>query len=223
MDFVLTPLEVRVLGALVEKELTTPEYCPLSLNAVVLACNQRSNRDPVMSLYEEDVTHALETLRGRQLAWLRSTPGSRVDKFEHNLTARFGFSQMELSSLCALMLRGACTPGEIRGCTGRMYQFKDLAEVETILLGLATKENGPFVTKLPVQSGKKEHRYVHLFAGDRPMAEIDRSRENENAAGEPSSGPIHDRVAQLEERVAQLTEELIWVKKSFEEFRKAFE
>ena len=223
MDFILSPIEVRVLGSLVEKELTTPEYCPLTLNSLVLACNQKSNRDPITSLSEEEVSLALETLRSRQLAWQRSTPGSRVAKFEHNLAARFGFSQMEMAVVCVLMLRGFCTPGEIRSCTGRMYQFKDLAEVEAVLQNLTVKEHGPFVARLALQPGKKEARFAHLFSGEVAVPAEASVAGPEKGNGIAPASSVHDRLAGLEERVACLTDELAALRQEFVNFKKAFE
>ena len=241
MDIVLSPVEVRVLGSLVEKELTTPEYYPLSLVALVAACNQKSNRDPVMSLSGDDVTMAIDSLRAKNLAWQLSTAGGRVPKFEHNLPARlnilaenapaesesadagepqgahavaFNLLRRELSALCVLMLRGPLTIGEIRGCTGRMHPFEDLTDVEDCLSKLG---NAGLVAKLQREPGRKENRYCHCFSGE-PAA-------LSQPAAQPvvQPGTVVDRVQNLEQKVAQLTDDISKVKQEFEEFRKKFE
>ena len=171
MEFILSPIEVRVLGSLIEKEITTPEYYPLTLNSLVLACNQKSNRDPVTAYSEEEVLDAVETLRNKQLAWQRSIPGSRALKYEQNLKAKFGFEHRELAVVCVFMLRGPSTAGEIRGYTGRMHQFRDLAKVEESLATLSAWETGPIVLKLPRLPGTKEHRFAHLFSGEAAIAQ----------------------------------------------------
>jgi uncharacterized protein YceH (UPF0502 family) len=219
MELLLSSHEVRVLGSLLEKELTTPEYYPLTINSLIAACNQKSNRDPVMTLSENDVRTAMDLLRGKRLAWEMNLSGSRVPKYEHNLPAKFAFTQQESSVLCILMLRGPCTPGEIRVCSGRMYAFKDLAEVEETLQGLTEKENGPFVAKLSVQPGKKEHRYAHLFSGE-PPSTPDVALHVESAPSEQSPG---ERIVALEERITMVTDDLINLKQAFEEFKKSFE
>jgi len=242
MDIICNPIEVRVLGALVEKELTTPEYYPLSLNSLVAACNQKSNRDPVMELSEDDIILAIESLRGKNLAWQLNSAGSRVPKFEHNLPARlkimvadeleeqkhnadadqasvksveFNLLKREIAVLCVLMLRGPLTIGEIRGCTGRMYEFKDLSEVEEALQKL--NGNG-FAAKLDKEPGRKENRYHHCFCG-KPQVKTAVAETMVIAA----SGTTADRVLTLEQKVADLGQELTNVKKDLEDFKKKFE
>jgi uncharacterized protein YceH (UPF0502 family) len=221
MDIVLSPVEIRVLGSLVEKELTTPEYYPLTLNSAMLACNQKSNRDPVMNLAENDVRIALETLCNKNLAWHRNQTGNRVPKFEHNLTHKFSLAQQEVSVLCVLMLRGPCTPGELRVCTGRMYAFKDLLEVEQVLQHLSeTSAGGPFVVRLPREPGRKEHRFMHLFGGE---VSIPAGGENQSTESEKGSAPVSpspDRVAVLEEKVAQLMDEVTVLKQELGDLKK---
>ena len=232
MDIVLTPVEVRVLGSLVEKELTTPEYYPLSLIALVAACNQKSNRDPVMTLTSDDMTMAIDSLRGKNLAWQLNTAGGRVPKFEHNLPARlkilteaaqedashnesasgitdgepgnaktveFNLLRREIAALCVLMLRGPLTLGEIRGCTGRMHQFKDLRDVEECLARLS---GAGFVAKLPRLPGTKENRFVHCFSGEPPAAAQPAAAAAPAAAqvvqSAIQSGTVADRVLQFE-------------------------
>lgn len=223
MELLLTPTEVRVLGSLVEKELTTPEYCPLTMNALILACNQKTNREPVTSYSEEEVADAVETLRTKQLAWQRSIPGSRVLKYEQNLRARFGFELRELAVMTVLMLRGPSTVGEIRGYTGRMYQFRDLTEVEESLQKLAGWETGPLVAKLPRQPGTKEHRYTHLLAGEPAVEAVPEQAGDTAEIPATQSRSLGERIADLEEKTAQISEELAAMKKAFEDFRKAFE
>ena len=164
MDVTLNDTELRVLGSLIEKELTTPEYYPLSLNALVNACNQKSNRDPVMNLDEDAVTRALDSLRFKQFALL-SGAGGRVAKYRHALAEKFRFSPAELTVLCELMLRGAQTVGELRSRGERMHAFADLAEVEGVLQDLMERTPA-VVARLPRQPGRKESRYAQLFAGE---------------------------------------------------------
>ncbi len=223
MDIVLSPAEVRVLGSLIEKEFTVPEYCPLTLNSLVLACNQKSNRDPVTAYSEDEVLDAVETLRNRQLAWQRSIPGSRVLKYEQNLKAKFGFDQREIAVACVLMLRGPSTPGEIRGYTGRLYQFRDLAEVEESLALLAAWETGPVVARLPRLPGTKEHRFAHLFSGEVIVAPGSEVAEEGAAANSGISLTLTERISLLEEKTTRLAEELAATKQAFEEFRRSFE
>src|ERR1700722_12751105 len=165
MDWQLDAAEARVLGALLEKETTTPDYYPLSLNALVNAWNQRSNREPVMDLDENDVRQALDSLDGKGLAGARGGADSRVTKYEHRLPETFNFNRRESALLCVLLLRGPQTPGELRGRTERMYRFNDLSDVQSVLQRLMTRE--PALTKvLPRQPGTKEARYAHLLSGD---------------------------------------------------------
>jgi uncharacterized protein YceH (UPF0502 family) len=251
MDIVLSPIEVRVLGSLVEKELTTPEYYPLTLNALVLACNQKSNRDPVMSLCNEDVSAALELLRGKNLAWQMSVAGARVPKYEHNLPAKLmaafhpGDSasgnetgdappdslvhgrtvattlvRRELAVLTALMLRGPLTPGELRGVTGRMYPFKDPAELEETVQKLMSSEFGPLIAKLPKQPGRKEQRYAHLFSGDVAAQSAPADAPGAGAQTAAPALPLSDRLSLLEQKVALLADEIVAIKQAVVEIKK---
>src|ERR1035441_4120875 len=227
MDWQLDATEVRVLGALMEKEKTTPEYYPMSLNAVVNACNQKSNRDPVVAYDEETVETALQGLRDKGLS-SRISGGSRVPKHEHRFTERCNLGRREEAVLCVLMLRGPQTVGELRGRTDRLYNFDDLEAVENTLNRLA---DIGFVKKLARQTGYKEQRWAQLLAGDvetveeeAPAAErgpSDRERmaglEEGRAAAAADGGPSdRERIAELERVVAEL-------KRVFEEFRKNFE
>lgn len=210
---VLSDVEVRVLGALVEKQITTPEYYPLTLNALVNACNQTSSRDPVVNYDDPTVTLGLDRLRDKKLAYVFAGADSRVVKFGQKLTERFELTSAELAVLCVLLLRGPQTPGEIRGRTGRMHEFASLADVELTLDALASRKPLPLVVRLPRQLGFKEARFAHLLAGPVTLA-----------PGEPASPPAPlDRVGQLEQEVASLRQELGELRQQFASFRQQFE
>jgi uncharacterized protein YceH (UPF0502 family) len=175
VNIVLSDVDARVLGCLIEKEITTPEYYPLSLNALVHACNQKSNRDPLMNLDEDAVRHALRTLGEQTLA--RSAGGdSRVAKYEHRLADTFNFTRPETAIVCELLLRGPQTPGELRSRAERMHPFEDLNVVHSTLKHLMEREP-PLVKVLPRQSGNKEARYVHLLSGDVEIREAPPAKE----------------------------------------------
>jgi uncharacterized protein len=218
----LTSTEARVLGALIEKEITTPEYYPLSLNALLNACNQKSNRDPVMTLDEEAVRRALHSLNQNGLARSAATDG-RVAKFEHRINEVFNFHRHEIALLCVLLLRGAQTPGELRSRTDRLYQFDDLDSVHSALHLLMNRE--PALVKiLPRHPGTKESRYAHLLSGDvhessAPAVQIDLARGSVQAAW-PSPDP---RFALLEEEVAELRSEVADLKRQLALFQKQFQ
>src|SRR5437764_9656394 len=161
----LTGIEVRVLGSLIEKDITTPDYYPLSLNALVNACNQKNNREPLMTLDEESVRNALSSLQQRRMAGPAGGADSRVTKYEHRLQEIFNFDRREIAILCVLLLRGPQTPGELRGRTERMYRFETLDDVQSTLQRLMDRQP-PLVRVLPRQPGTKESRYMHLLAGD---------------------------------------------------------
>ena len=216
---ILSEVETRVLGSLIEKELTTPEYYPLSLNALVNACNQKSNRDPVMSLDETAVSQALRTLDKEGLAGPADSMDNRVTKYEHRLQEVFNFDRREIAILCVLLLRGPQTPGELRGRADRMHSFEDLGQVQSTLQRLAQREP-PLVKVLPRQPGTKEVRYTHLLSGDvhvpAPLA----------VAAEATATPVAgnpDRIAHLESEVAGLQDEVADLKQQFAAFRKQFE
>jgi uncharacterized protein len=217
MDVTLDPVEVRVLGSLIEKELTTPEYYPLSLNALVNACNQKSNRDPVMTLDESQVSKALDSLRFKQFAVV-SGSGGRVVKYRHGLVEKFRYTPAELALICELLVRGPQTVGELRTRGERMHQFGDLAEVEAALNELAER-TPPVVTRLPRQPGRKESRYCHLFSGEPDLAEMSAPVEVTSSRG----GADNERVSKLEEEVAGLRQELTQLQEILAEFRKSFE
>ena len=165
MTIVLTPVEARVLGSLVEKEITTPEYYPLSLNALANACNQKNNREPVTNLDEDQIRQALHGLEDDGLAGPARGTESRVTKYEHRVQEVFNFTRGELAVVCVLLLRGPQTPGELRGRTERMHRFEELSDVQATLQRLMQREP-PLVKVLPRQPGTKEARYAHLLAGD---------------------------------------------------------
>ena len=200
----LTAAESRVLGALLEKETTTPEYYPLSLNALVNACNQRSNREPVMNLDEAEVRQALHGLEERRLAGPARSAESRVAKYEHWLGEAFNFSRAEAALLCVLLLRGPQTPGELRGRTERMHRFDEIADVLAGLQKLMEREP-PLAAVLPRQPGTKEPRYAHLLSG--PVDPIAAIAPAERAAA-PAGSERDERLAQLEEEVSALRQDL---------------
>ena len=209
---VLSPAEARVLGALIEKEVTTPEYYPLSLNALINACNQRSNREPVMNLDEEAVRQALHGLEDLHLAGRARSADGRVTKYEHWLGEAFNFSRAETALICVLLLRGPQTPGELRGRTERMHSFDELTDVLAGLQKLMEREP-PLVAVLPRQPGTKEARYTHLLSG--PVEAIAAVFAAEPAfprrEGGPDSGQNEgheNRIAQLEATVAELRQEV---------------
>jgi uncharacterized protein len=207
----LTAAQARVLGALIEKEITTRDYYPLSLNALVNACNQRSNREPVMDMSEEDVRQALEGLQEQRLAGPARDADSRVAKFEHWLGEAFNFSRAETALLCVLLLRGPQTPGELRGRSERMHRFEEIGDVVGGLQKLMEREPA-LVAVLPRQPGTKESRYTHLLSGEVAAAPV--------ASPAPSSARSteaqEERIAQLEATVAQLREELTALQQKIE-------
>ena len=224
MDILLNEVEVRVLGALIEKDITTPDYYPLSLNALVNACNQKNNRDPVMSLEEGSVRDALSSLQEKRLAGPAGGADSRVTKYEHRLQEAFNFDRRETAILCVLLLRGPQTPGELRGRTERMFRFEALDEVQAALQRLMLRDP-PLVRVLPRQPGTKESRYTHLLAGDIEglgPAEVPAPAHLPHAAGAYSPASA-ERMARLEEEVRDLQQDIVELKQQFAEFRKQFE
>jgi uncharacterized protein len=227
---ILTETETRVLGALIEKDITTPDYYPLSLNALVNACNQKNNRDPVMTLDEAAVRDALATLQEKRLAGPASGADSRVTKFEHRLQEVFNFDRREIAVVCVLLLRGPQTPGELRSRTDRMYHFEALEDVVSTLDHLAQRDP-PLARVLPRQPGTKESRYTHLFSGEPPMpaedTDVARTRlERESKGPSPATAgaiSLSDRVRTLEEEVSRLRQELSEVQQQLADFRKQFE
>src|SRR3954469_3994023 len=195
---VLTEIETRVLGSLVEKDITTPDYYPLSLNALVNACNQKNNRDPVMTLDEGAVRDALATLQEKRMAGPASGADSRVTKYEHRLQEVFNFTRGEIAIICVLLLRGPQTPGELRGRTERMFRFEELSDVLSTLQRLGQREP-PLVKQLPRQPGTKEARFAQLFSGDVegfvPGTEVEAHAVSHDSSGR---APSSERISQLE-------------------------
>ncbi|MFZ0862511.1 MAG: YceH family protein [Candidatus Sulfotelmatobacter sp.] len=220
----LTEIEARVLGSLIEKDITTPDYYPLSLNALVNACNQKNNRDPVMTLDEETVRQALGTLQEKRLAGPASGADSRVTKFEHRLQEVFNFDRRETAIVCVLLLRGPQTPGSLRSRTDRMYHFEALDDIVSTLDRLAQREP-PLARVLPRQPGTKESRYTHLFSGEPPTSAAAGSTDVARAPSPANAGAnsVPDRLIMLEEEVARLRQELSEVQEQLAAFRKQFE
>jgi uncharacterized protein YceH (UPF0502 family) len=212
MDFQLDAAEVRVLGSLIEKEIATPEYYPLTLNALVNACNQKSNRDPLVEYDDAIVEDALEGLRRKRLAATLTGAGMRVAKHRQLLSETLNLGRRELALLCVLMLRGPQTAGELHARTERLHSFADLEEIESCAQRLVEREPSPLVVKLPVQPGRKEPRYAHLLSGEVPP---------EPGAAPPR--PREDRIAALETEIAALRREVEDLKRQFADFRGQFE
>lgn len=216
MATVLNDIEARVLGSLVEKQVTTPEYYPLTLNSLMLACNQKNNRTPVTSYDETAIAHALETLREKNLAYVFYGSTSRVPKYKHVLPEVMHLSQPELALICVLLLRGPQTPGELATRAFRLYEFSGLEEVESTLNSLISREPDPLVTRLPRQPGQKEARFAHLLSGEVSVDAV-------QAEVAPTRSRGNDRVAALEAEVETLKAEVGMLKNQFEGFKKQFE
>ncbi len=209
MDLQLHPVEVRVLGSLLEKEITTPEYYPLSLNALVNACNQKSNRDPAVNFDEATVEQALHSLRDKGLLLSITGAGSRVQKYAHRISEKLNLGRPELAVLCELMLRGPQTLGELRTRGERMHPFDDLDQVQSVIDRLPE-----LITKLERRPGEKESRFAHLLSGPPSVSQLE---------AETPAPLRHDRITTLETEVAQLRQDLEDLKQQFAGFRKQFE
>jgi uncharacterized protein YceH (UPF0502 family) len=218
VSILLSEIEVRVLGSLVEKDATTPDYYPLSINALVNACNQKSNRDPFMTLTEEAVRQALASLKEKKLAGPVNSADSRVTKYEHRMQEVFNFSRGENAVLCVLMLRGAQTPGELRGRTERIHAFEDLDEVQSALQKLMQRDP-PLAQVLQRQPGTKESRYVHLFCGLVEPFVMPEPNTTPRAIRMDNA----ERLEKLEETVVGLQKDIAELKEQFAGFRKQFE
>jgi len=206
----LTDIETRVLGALVEKQVTTPEYYPLTLNALTLACNQKNNRHPVTSYSESQVSNAVESLREKNLIYVFYGSTSRVPKYKHVMPEVLHVNHAEMALVCVLMLRGPQTPGELRGNASRLHEFGGLDEIEQTLNALISHDPDPLVVRLPRQAGQKEVRFAHLLSGEPKIEEVtltDRPQPTET---------LGQRVERLESEVEDL-------RRQFEQFRKQFE
>ncbi|AKG71723.1 MULTISPECIES: YceH family protein [Serratia] len=204
MKYELNAKEARVIGCMMEKQVTTPDQYPLSLNAITLACNQKTNREPVMDLSESEVQQQLDLLLRRHFLRTLSGFGNRVVKYEQRFcNSEFGqlkLSPAEVAVIATLLLRGAQTPGELRTRTNRMHEFNDVSEVEEVLQQLTTREDGPFVVRLPREPGKRESRFMHLFSGQIDAAPAE--------AEEANAGELTERVVRLEAEVAELKQQV---------------
>lgn len=217
MTLILNPVEARVLGSLVEKDITTPDYYPLSLNALVNACNQKNNREPVTSYDEETVRLALRNLSDKRLAGTASGADSRVTKYEHRTQEVFNFSRPETAIMCVLLLRGPQTPGELRGRTERMHRFEHLDDVLSGLQQLMRREP-PLAKALGRRPGTKEIRYAHLLSGD-----VEAWEPPAETASASDSSADTERILHLEEQVSTLQKEVAELKQEMANFRKQFE
>ena len=205
MDLQFTPVEVRILGSLIEKEKTTPEYYPLTLNSLLHACNQKSNRDPVMKLSETEIENNIHTLKEKKLIWQVMTSGSRTPKYKHDVVSVFGFSDKQIAILTVLMLRGPQTVGEIKGHSVRLYPFASLEETEAEIEALIQDSKGPYIIHLPRQVGQKERRYGHLFFG----ADIINNMQDSTAYdGDEKIFALERRLATLEQELELLKEKI---------------
>ena len=216
MPQTLSETEVRVLGSLVEKQLTTPEYYPLTMNALTAACNQKSNRDPVMSLDDTAILGAIDSLRDKNLVYLYYGSTSRTVKYKHMLPSAYELEPPAVAVLAVLFLRGAQTIGEMRERTGRLFEFSGLGEVQETLDDLARRDEA-LIIKLERQPGQKEARYAHLLAGEIDIESLNIARER------PTAGQSNERIDKLEQEVKRLNAEFDSLKETFEEFRKQFD
>lgn len=217
MSTILTETEVRVLGSLVEKQLTTPEYYPLTLNALTAACNQKSNRDPVMSIGETAILAAIDSLRDKNLVYLYYGSTSRTVKYKHMLPTVYELKPPAVAVIALLLLRGPQTVGELRGRSDRLYEFSGLGEVQETLDELAGRSE-PLILKLERQPGQKEARYVHLLSGEVDVAALNVVRE-QHSGGSGSN----ERIEKLEHEIEHLSGELASFRATFDEFRKQFD
>jgi uncharacterized protein YceH (UPF0502 family) len=217
MDQPLTDVEARVLGSLIEKELSTPEYYPLTLNALTTACNQTSNRDPIVHYDDSTVMHAVESMRVRSLVRAVTQSGARATKYRHLVPETMGLVARQTALLCVMMLRGPQTLAELKMRTARLSSFESLEEIETVLDAMMAREPNPLVVRLPRRPGQKEVRYAHLLSGD---VAWDASEPMEPRA---QTSPAADRLGVLEESVAELRREVMDLRNQLESFRKQFE
>lgn len=212
----LTEVEARIVGALVEKQLTTPEYYPLTLNALTAACNQKTNREPIVSFDEETVTRSLENLREKNLVYVFYGSTSRVPKYKHMLPSVYELEPSEVAVMCVLLLRGAQTLGELRERTGRLYEFSGIGEVNETLDSLMRRDE-PLVVRLERQAGQKEARFAHLLCGEVAATVYTPKTSSVNTAAE------NERIEKLEQEIESLRGELNDFRQMFEEFKKQFE
>ncbi len=217
MTTILNDIEIRVLGSLVEKQVTTPEYYPLTLNSLTLACNQKNNRNPVTSYSENEVAHALETLREKNLTYVFHGSTSRVPKYKHVMPEVMHLNPAEQALMCVLMLRGPQTIGELRGNSARLHEFSGLDEVDATVNSLISHDPEPLVVRLPRQAGQKEARFAHILSGEVPIETL-----SEEIAPARSRGR-EDRVAAMESEIETLKNEVAQLRGQFEGFKKQFE
>lgn len=220
MDNKLNEYEVRVLGALVEKQITTPDYYPLTLNALIQACNQKNNRQPVVSYDEETVRRALDGLREKKIAYVFHGAESRVPKYGHLFPKAYDLAPPEVAILCVLMLRGPQTVGELRGRTANMHNFATLAEVEAVLEALIAREGEPLAARLPRLPGTKEPRYAHLLSGE---VEVEAIEPRAVVLSTAADRAAQDRITKVEEELQELRRELSELKEQFAAFKRQFE
>lgn len=218
MEPILNEYEVRVIGALVEKHITTPDYYPLTLNALVTACNQKNNRNPVVAYDEETVRRALDGLREKNIAYVFHGSESRVPKYGHLFPKAYDLNPAEVAILCVLMLRGPQTPGELRTRAANMHSFASLAEVESTIEGLLARTDDPIIVRLPRQTGMKESRYAHLLSGP-----VDFDPVEVRTIGAATTGNREDRLARLEQETQMLKRELDELQEQFAAFKRQFE
>jgi len=216
----LNDIEVRVLGSLIEKQITTPEYYPLTLNALTLACNQKNNRSPVTAFTENQVEEALNSLREKNLAYVFHGSTSRVPKFKHVAPEVLHLTPPEMAVMCVLMLSGPQTVGEIRTRGSRLYDFSGLEEVDETLHALSTKDTDSLVMKLPRQSGQKDARFAHLLSGE---VDVEQLAEDQTTGRTTRRSSDAERIEKLEERVETLTSDVEGLRQQFEQFKKQFE
>jgi len=214
----LTDTEAPVLGALIEKDITTPDYYPLSLNALVNACNQKNNRDPVMNLGEDVLRQALASLQEKRLAGPAGGADSRVTKYEHRLQEVFNFDRRETAVICVLLLRGPQTPGELRGRTERMYRFEALEDVQSAIQKLMDRQP-PLARVLPRQPGTKESRYMHLLSGDTAPEYV---QSISSSSPRSSNDDAQERISNLENQLALLRSEIAELRRELADFKQQF-
>ncbi|HKQ79549.1 MAG TPA: YceH family protein [Blastocatellia bacterium] len=220
MYLTLNEYELRTLGALVEKQISTPDYYPMTLNALVNACNQKNHRDPVVSYDEATVARALESLREKKLAYIFHGADARAPKYGHIFPKAFDLSEADVPLMCVLILRGPQTPGELRSRTQHLRNFESLAEVETLLQGLSMREE-PLIVKLPRQPGSRESRFAHLIGGPVEMEQREAAPHWPTTVQTPQAE--NEKIAKLEAEIASLRLELNELKQQFVDFRKQFE
>jgi uncharacterized protein YceH (UPF0502 family) len=211
LNIEFSAIEARVIGCLIEKEITTPDQYPLSLNALTNACNQKTNREPILELTEAAIQQSVDSLMKKYMVSDKSAGyGGRVTKYKHRFcNTEFGslkFSKQELGIICVLLLRGPQTPGELRSRTNRLCEFADAAEVESTLKGLMQREDGPFIARLPRAPGARESRYAHLFSG--LIESVPESEDIAEPSGTAGAASLSQRVTQLEAAIAELRAEL---------------